>query len=102
MTSNSSKEDNVRDRERAVATPIVAASSRHAALRVPLGSASLQRSPPPGLVPAMQCKSITQVIRPHIKLAIREARCDHRIQQHYKLWLQVSSFTTPNRWSRRR
>ena len=36
--------------ERAVATPILAALSRHDALRVPLGSASLQRSPPPVLL----------------------------------------------------
>jgi len=42
--------DSAGDRERAVATPILAALSRHAALRVPLGSASLQRSPPPVLL----------------------------------------------------
>ena len=42
--------DSAEDRERAVATPILTALSRHAALGVPLGFASLQRSPPPILL----------------------------------------------------
>jgi len=37
-------------RKRAVATPIGTALSRHDALPVPLGSASLQRSPPPAFL----------------------------------------------------
>ncbi len=44
---NSGGRDNVWARERAVATPILTALSRHDALRVPFGFASLQRSPPP-------------------------------------------------------
>ena len=42
--------DSTGARERAVATPIGTALSRHDALRVPLGAASLQRSPPPVLL----------------------------------------------------
>src|SRR5262245_29223596 len=66
--------DSAGGKERAVATPILAALSRQVALRVPFGFALLQRSPPPVLVPAMQCKSITEVIRAHIKSAIRKAK----------------------------
>jgi len=42
--------DSTGARERAVATPIGTALSRHDALRVPLGAASLQRSPPPAFL----------------------------------------------------
>ncbi len=47
MNETQNEEGILRDGERAVATPNLAALSRHPALRVPLGSASLQRSPPP-------------------------------------------------------
>jgi hypothetical protein len=42
--------DECGDGKRAVATPIGTALSRHDALRVPFGFASLQKSPPPVLL----------------------------------------------------
>jgi hypothetical protein len=50
MLANSTRENIQRDSERAVTTPNLTALSRHAALRIPLGDASLQRSPPPPLL----------------------------------------------------
>ena len=54
MNETPNEEGIVRDGERAVATPNLAALSRHPALRVSLGFASLQRSPPPLLRPLHQ------------------------------------------------
>ena len=85
--------DSVGGRKRAVATPIVAALSRHDALRVPLGFASLQRSPPPVPRPSVRHTFVLRkVLRQYIKSTVRKTQTAPRIQPQVKGKLLTCSF----------
>ena len=93
MSEAPNEEGILRDGERAVATPKLAALSRHPALRVPLGSASLQRSPPPVPRPSVRHTFVLrEVIRQHIKSAMRKNQTTPRIQPQAKGKLLTCSF----------
>jgi hypothetical protein len=93
MNETPNEEGIVRDGERAVATPILAALSRHPALRVPLGSASLQWSPPPVSRRSVRDTFVLrEVIRRHMKSAMRKTQTAPRIQPQAKGKLLTCSF----------
>ena len=75
-----------------MATPTLAAGSRHAALGVPFGSASLQRSPPPALLTRNAIQCITRCNTTIPKSAMRKAQTTPLIRRQTNSRSTVCTF----------